>query len=533
MRHRSSACLLGVLFLGCKFPELPPIDEDAIGSDASTDARVDGFVLNALAPVWIRLDGTQTVPITVTRDPAFTDAITIALDDAPSGIAASSAEIPPGATQINLLVSATAATGAVAGASGTLHIVGMSGSIRRETDADVLVAGAAGALDASFGNGGFALGATGMAMASQIHAETYVVSGVAVSRFLLDGSLDTSFGGTGTVTPDFAPLGAQGQVYMCAAVQSDGNIVVVGTGDGDPESTSIRYDLFVLRLRSDGSTDATFTGRHHTATPDFLAMNGCRVGPNDEIIVFGGATSFGGDGFLLRMLPDGSLDTTFGPNGRQRVDPVPSYSHGVTAVDIDMDGNIIATMESYIQGGSLDGNGLVMRYLRSGGQDLAFGGDGVVDLTAESSGATYSSADSVIAVPGGMLIGGSVITSSGTEVAIWKLQSSGAWAPGFALGGVWRRTSTPPSSITAMSLDDDGSIFAASLRYQNFQAAGLLFHHLSANGVPDSAWGTNGTIATMTNFRIKAAHRTLRRIAFAGDSGGSIQDRMGAVRIWY
>jgi uncharacterized delta-60 repeat protein len=124
-----------------------------------------------------------------------------------------------------------------------------------------------GSLDSAFGGGdgivttpvgsgddevfGIALQTDG-----KIVAAGYTASGgnnnTAVARYLADGSLDTSFGGSGMVT-----IAQPGDDWASAvAVQADGKLIVAGAASEDGTD----LDFAVVRLLSNGSIDSSFAG---------------------------------------------------------------------------------------------------------------------------------------------------------------------------------------------------------------------------------------------------------------------------------
>ena len=72
----------------------------------------------------------------------------------------------------------------------------------------------------------------------------------AVVRYNLDGSLDTTFGGTGKVTTD---LGSADEGGWSAALQSDGKIVVVGR-----RFNGTTDDIVLIRYNTNGTLDSSF-----------------------------------------------------------------------------------------------------------------------------------------------------------------------------------------------------------------------------------------------------------------------------------
>jgi uncharacterized delta-60 repeat protein len=180
---------------------------------------------------------------------------------------------------------------------------------------------AAGDLDTTFGNGGTVITIMpnkgwGNQIAIQPDGKLVVagfngkdpVTDIAVVRYNTDGSLDTTFGGTGIVTTDFG-----GQDYARAiALQSDGKIIAAGSG-------GVSNNFALARYNTDGSLDTTF-GTGGMVTTDFGgtdAIRGLVIRPSDKKIVavgFHGSTG-NFDWALARYFPNGTLDTTFGTGG--------------------------------------------------------------------------------------------------------------------------------------------------------------------------------------------------------------------------
>jgi uncharacterized delta-60 repeat protein len=129
----------------------------------------------------------------------------------------------------------------------------------------------------------------------------------ALLRYNSDGSLDTTFNGTGAVTTDFF----QGvDVGASVALQSDGKLIVSGycTEFGQTEFAIARYN-------SDGSLDTTFngTGKVTTAFGSDNAQAASLALQSDGSIVVAGFVAGTTDDFaVVRYKADGTVDTSFG-----------------------------------------------------------------------------------------------------------------------------------------------------------------------------------------------------------------------------
>src|SRR5262249_46684391 len=129
----------------------------------------------------------------------------------------------------------------------------------------------------------------------------------AVVRYNPDGSLDTTFNGTGKVTTD---IGSSDDVARSVAIDGNGKIVVAGYSN-----VGGTYDFALVRYNADGSLDTTLggTGMLTTAIGSLDdSANGVAIDGNGKIIVAG--SSYDGsknDIAVVRYNADGSLDTTF------------------------------------------------------------------------------------------------------------------------------------------------------------------------------------------------------------------------------
>lgn len=182
------------------------------------------------------------------------------------------------------------------------------------------------------------------------------------------GDLDRGFGVGGVQTLPFRDAYAYADEV---ARQADGKIVVLGTAHS---SVGILSDFALVRLLSDGSLDTTF-GDEGRVTTDFdgrydegLAL---ALQPDGKIVVAGNDS---GRGLLLaRYTSNGALDQGFGSGGSvlTRLEG-PSEA---TAVAIQPDGKIVAA------GRTRDGavyTYAVARYDAAGSLDPSFGRGGVV-----------------------------------------------------------------------------------------------------------------------------------------------------------
>jgi len=183
-------------------------------------------------------------------------------------------------------------------------------------------------------------------------------------KFTASGAVDTSFGGgTGYVrTNFFTNVFGTGSIDLPNAIkrQPDGKILVAGqcrVGEPAPQTLGFGSDICVMRFNANGTLDTSFGGNtlvYGDTNPGgntYSMMNGAgkamyrsgvsengqvfgtsgyvyemAIQPDGKIILAGetrddltpyvqGAGTPRNAGFIMRLNPNGSLDTSFGTNG--------------------------------------------------------------------------------------------------------------------------------------------------------------------------------------------------------------------------
>jgi uncharacterized delta-60 repeat protein len=176
-----------------------------------------------------------------------------------------------------------------------------------------------GSYDTSFGvNGRLASVGLWSAISFQADGKTIgVVPGLRAIRRNANGSADTSFDGDGTSAAPDLPQDAD---TTSVVLLPDGRILVGGSATIGPDK-----NFCIVRYNIDGSLDTTFNGTGTVKTPmstDNADLEALAV-QSDGKIVAGGSISVSnsvGDISLVRYNFDGSLDTTYGSNGKAVID---------------------------------------------------------------------------------------------------------------------------------------------------------------------------------------------------------------------
>lgn len=180
-----------------------------------------------------------------------------------------------------------------------------------------------------------------------------------LARFNADGSLDTSFGGDGTVR-------AVADAWQLQ-LQPDGRPLIL--------TAASQYTL--VRYNTDGTLDTTF-GDEGTLVSPITQVTAAVAFQGNKILLAGRETD--GAAFVMaRVNSDGTLDSTFGDNGK-RIMPIAGSATDInvlTTIELLPDGTILAAGTTETEGPSADGWGVV-RLSADGDLDPTFGSGGTM-----------------------------------------------------------------------------------------------------------------------------------------------------------
>ena len=291
-------------------------------------------------------------------------------------------------------------------------------------------------------------------------------SDLLVARFDTDGALDPSFG---AVRVDF---GGNFEEAREVLVQPDGKIVAVGTARA-ASSTGAGRRLVVVRLLANGTLDGTFGdgGVFVSDLPDSSAFAAV-LQPDGRILVAGGIRPFQipREALLVRLLPDGRLDPSFGGDGYVQ----PAAIDLALAVALQEDGKIVVAGTPPGDSGTR-----VVRLLPDGTPDPGFG-PGV----APSFGGSGAPTDVVVTSTGTIVAAGTTTRSFTDRVAtLVAFRPDGTLDTSFGDGGTAQVG--PASGATAWNA-------AALLPGDRILVAGESAHDLPEGLPSDFALGVYG-----------------------------------------
>ncbi len=326
-----------------------------------------------------------------------------------------------------------------------------------------------------------------------------------VLRLNADGSPDTTFGQNGFQTIAFDRGGDLSDTVTAIALQSDGKILVVGTSNGDPNTTGA--DWAVTRLTADGQPDNTF-GTWGKAIVAFNLAGGTgqdrcfsvAVQPDGKILLAGSAQI----GSAVRMAvarleTDGSPDFNFGLGGRITVSfGVQDLGSQAQRVRVLPDGRIVLAGLAYASvSNSIDW--ALARLNADGSLDNGFGSVGRVlhgfDLGGDKQDVAY---DAVAVADGSMVVVGSARagTPYDDDIAVARFLPNGSLDTAFGVAG--HRVVTLNAGgdnqevAAAVAQDPLGRIVIAgssSIASSNHDIVVLRF---TATGQPDATFGAGG-----------------------------------------
>lgn len=378
-----------------------------------------------------------------------------------------------------------------------------------------------GTLDATFGTNGVvttqASGGTNLVIAIAIQSDGKVIavgegSGVMhVMRYTVNGTLDTTFNGTGRAESTAGTAHA-------VAIQPDGKIVVVG--DNGPTAD---LDIKVVRYNTNGTFDTTFDGDGIVTT---AIGGGTDIGhavviqPDGKLIVSGRSDTppnFQTSYAIIRYNANGSIDTSFGNQGIRI--PQLSGNSFPRHMALQSDGKIVIVHNRIVSGAQ---KLVVLRYDSSGQPDPTFGVDGYID-TSVGIGLEYEAVE--LQTDGKIVVSCSGYTNATTyDFWVIRYNTNGSLDDSFGDNGMVRTPIGPGGSIDqakGVAIQANGKIVVAG-RAPNVPNSNFVTVRYNRNGSLDTKWGNGGIVTTELGGNADAINAVAiqkdGRIVVAGES---------------
>ena len=223
-----------------------------------------------------------------------------------------------------------------------------------------------------FGASSVAIRPDGRILAGAMYNSGYATQvDLFVAQFDSRGDLDPSFGDGGVVVEDRSPTGGARFEYVeDLAIDAAGRVVVAGSTVTESNPGQLAYDALVARLLPDGSLDPSFGGGGLVIT-DIAGGRGDDVKAvaldGDDIVVTGTTWGSAGNSMLMaRFAGRGALDPSYGSAAGLTLAP------SASGADV-----VIDDFHRAIAVGNGRSTVVLLRMTRSGLPDASLGPDGV------------------------------------------------------------------------------------------------------------------------------------------------------------
>jgi uncharacterized delta-60 repeat protein len=365
----------------------------------------------------------------------------------------------------------------------------------------------AGALDATFGNGGIVTTEFNNSAAAAAGDETgawdiavqpndgkIILVGdtgsattgyhFAVARYNASGVLDTTFGQNGLVTLDF---GSPAEHGYGVTLQPDGKILVVGPR----YNSATGLDEFaVVRLLSNGALDSGFSSADDNLGPGIVTVgfDGVDISPTASPV----RAQLQGNKIVLsdvsnnhlfalaRLNSDGSLDNSFGTDGNGRVVIPVGGIYGGARAAVEPSGKIVIADET--------------------GRVFRLNSDGSPDNTFSNQTLDFSAYGVILDTQGNILITGrnDEETFTHQDWVVARLSGDGNVDTGFGTGGEARISIDGSAHETAESLavQANGKMVVIGPVWPSLDSDSHFFAaaRLNADGQLDTSFGSQGSV---------------------------------------
>lgn len=251
-------------------------------------------------------------------------------------------------------------------------------------------------------------------------------------QLMAAGFLDPTFGSYGWNRVAFDLYGGVNDQAQAVALQPDGKIVVAGFAQ---YGTSIDYDFAITRFHPNGTLDYSFgtNGKVRVA----FDLGGYKEDKAEAVaidaygrIVVAGTVERGGGNYdfgVTRLHANGSIDFSFGSWGRS----VAAFDLGGNGDDtardmtLDVSGRILVVGRAQYSGYDYDFG--VVRLTPDGWFDPSFSGDGKATIAFDRGGGHTDIANAVaLDAYGRIVVAGSVATSSNWQWGVTRLGTDGS-----------------------------------------------------------------------------------------------------------
>jgi uncharacterized delta-60 repeat protein len=301
-----------------------------------------------------------------------------------------------------------------------------------------------------------------------------------VSRYNVDGSIDTSFGNSGKIIISFGNAWATATTIQ---IRSDHKIIVAGS----IYYGNAKLNIVLMQLNEDGTFDNSFGEEGIAVTnlglSDFDEINSMQLQADGKITLAGEIDS---DMAVLRFLKSGELDSSFAVEGKWT--PKFNGCHAMAkAHSIQTNGDIYVVGTQKCGDNWTEPYGVIYRIDSTGTQDMNFGSDGFVTSKI------WRSFSDLQIQPDGKII---VVGSAFSRITVARYSPKGRLDYfGFGYNGVFEdHSSDIEQRGVALLVRNDGEIIIGAESYSRFRDFDFGVTALSSLGGINSNFGVDGRV---------------------------------------
>ena len=189
---------------------------------------------------------------------------------------------------------------------------------------------------------------------------------------------------------------------------------------------------------------------------------------------------------IFRLNPDGSIDSTFGSEGKQLF-AAGTYGDRIYGLDLKANGKTLLIARSYY-------NISVLQFKPDGTSDSAFNGNGKVIIPQESDyNDTWDGLGFVVEQGGKILLAYSTVNDNQNAIRVIRLNVDGSLDKTFAFEGkLLAPIGTFSITVCTMAIDHNNKILVAGKSYNTNMMSVIRFNN---QGILDSTFNSNGKLA--------------------------------------
>jgi uncharacterized delta-60 repeat protein len=292
----------------------------------------------------------------------------------------------------------------------------------------------------------------------------------ATARYNSDGTIDSNFGTNGIVITD---LSTKSDNSYAVDLQSDGKIIVAGASNVLNQNSDFKINCSMVRYLPNGVLDTSFGINGKSFFGEFDATSSsatiCMTILPDDSIVIGSYTNaqeansdFANFG-IIKTTNNGILNSTFGNNVHKIIDF--GFYDEINAIG-HYDGKIIALGFSTNPG--VTNKVAMARILSDGNLDTSFGNSGKINTNISATSSNDRTVDLLIQTDGKIIASGSTVVNSEVNFLLVQFTNNGVLDTQFNVNGfVTTSFGNPVSRATGLLLDNNGKILVTGLTGTN------------------------------------------------------------------